>query len=251
MAHRDTSLFVSERLQYLEKCRLAFLELPFLDDAEMQGAPNLSIAAFETPKLRRCPFNLASVNWRSKSTSALGGGLDGFVWKVSFGDDGPYALKVFWDKDPPEFPHYFALQRECQNMALLQRMEAAVTRAAEESRPIQVKANPRTRDEALANTFAFADENSQSESSTGALEGDGDTVTIHSMPRMKKCFGWLRFDGQLIQQMPLKVRPPVLCVNKIRRAMSNKQDYIALVYEYVEEDENPPELWRRRPTSLA
>lgn len=64
----------------------------------------------------------------------------------------------FWDDEPPEFAHYYAPQRECQNAALLQMMETAVEQAAATSRPVLVNARPETWEDAIANQAAFSDE---------------------------------------------------------------------------------------------
>ncbi|KAF4448118.1 hypothetical protein F53441_8434 [Fusarium austroafricanum] len=130
----------------------------------------------------------------------LGGGLDRYVWKVWIEEMGPFALK-FWDTDPPDFLHYYAAQRECQNAAVLQMMEAAITQAAVES--------PRS-----------------------------ESTRILGPRTRRKCFGWLRLSGDIFRRFPLEMRAPSYKVSKIQRSMSSSRNYIALVYEYVEEGEN-------------
>lgn len=76
----------------IDKARAAAAAVPFRNDQCMAGPPSCSASDFKTPRLRRCPFDLTTINWNS--SSRLGGGLDGYVWKVWFGADGPYALKV-------------------------------------------------------------------------------------------------------------------------------------------------------------
>jgi hypothetical protein len=66
--------------------------VPFRDDELMEGPHSCSAADFDMPCLRRCPFNLADIDW--ESSSRLGGGLDGYVWKVWFKGDEPFVLKV-------------------------------------------------------------------------------------------------------------------------------------------------------------
>ncbi|RYP63239.1 hypothetical protein DL771_009364 [Monosporascus sp. 5C6A] len=92
------------------------------------------------PRLRRCPFNLDSMVWEAR----VDGGVDGYVWKVRFGAQGPFVLKVFWDAEAVDIPTYYAPQRECQNAALLQMMQTAVEQAAAASRPILVNRDPRS-----------------------------------------------------------------------------------------------------------
>jgi hypothetical protein len=49
-----------------------------------------SLSAFKTSLLHQCPFDLTTIS----SGACLGGGIDGYVWKVRFGESGPFALKV-------------------------------------------------------------------------------------------------------------------------------------------------------------
>ncbi len=56
----------------------------------MIGPPSCTAADFKKPRLRRCPFDPADLRFEAR----LGGGLDGYVWKVYFGDEGLFALKV-------------------------------------------------------------------------------------------------------------------------------------------------------------
>lgn len=65
-------------------------QTPFRDDAPMVGAPGTTAADFEMPRLRCCPFNPDSIVWEAR----VGGGMDGYVWKVRFGAQGPFVLKA-------------------------------------------------------------------------------------------------------------------------------------------------------------
>jgi hypothetical protein len=65
-------------------------QTPFRDDALMDGPPGCTAADFELPRLRRCPLDVDALIWGPR----LGEGLDGCVWKVWFGDAGPFALKL-------------------------------------------------------------------------------------------------------------------------------------------------------------
>ncbi|KAI8715365.1 hypothetical protein NCS52_01043900 [Fusarium sp. LHS14.1] len=177
------------------------MQVPFLDDKPMNGPPSCTEQNFKLPRLRQCTFNFDTIVWEHK----LGGGLDGYVWKVWFGEIGPFALKVFWDTKPPEFHHYYAAQRECQNSAVLQMIEASIAKAATESRPIRVLASPKTKQEARYNLFWFSDE-----ARLASFPDDLEAAEITSMPRFRKCYGWVKFGGE----------------------------YTAIVYEYIEEGEN-------------
>ncbi|KAH8654680.1 hypothetical protein BGZ61DRAFT_203700 [Ilyonectria robusta] len=231
MADHVSRLRLAQLIRPIDKARSEASAVPFRDDGWMSGPPSCSAADFETPRLRRCPFDPATIDW--KSSSRIDGGLDGYAWRVWFGEDGPYVLKVFWDAEPPDFSHYFAAQRECQNAALLQMIEAAAQQAAMEAIPIKLKANPSTKDEALANLRAFSNEGRRSHLSAEALE-------VKAIPRIRKCYGWLGLSGQVFREVPTKLRAPSLRVGKIPRAMSADKEYIAIVYEYIEEGENRP-----------
>lgn len=82
----------ANEIKVINKAQAKAAAVPFRDDETMSGPPSCSAADFETPRLRRCPFDPATINW--KSSSRIDGGLDGYIWKVWFGADGPYALKV-------------------------------------------------------------------------------------------------------------------------------------------------------------
>lgn len=80
-------------LQSRERRRRPWLDaaqIPFRDDAPMIGPPGTTAAEFDMPRLRRCAFNLDSMVWEAR----VDGGMDGYVWKVRFGAQGPFALKV-------------------------------------------------------------------------------------------------------------------------------------------------------------
>lgn len=68
--------------------------IPFLSDELMDGLPpDCSFKAFKRPQLRRCSFNLETIDWpRSRR---IDGGLDGSILKIYFqGSDIPYCLKI-------------------------------------------------------------------------------------------------------------------------------------------------------------
>ncbi|KAF5619782.1 hypothetical protein F52700_11610 [Fusarium sp. NRRL 52700] len=207
----------AQEVRVIDKAQARAATVAFRDDMLMSGPPSCSAANFKRPRLRRCLFNPATIDW--SHSSRVGGGVDGYIWKVWFGEDGPYALKVFWDANPPDFHHYFAAQRECQNAALLQMLETAVQQA---TTPIMVNASPRTKDEALANLYGFSNEGRQMNTSAQGAHLE-EIVTI---PRIRKCYGWIEVSGHILQDLPKDLRPPVL----------------QLVYEYVEEGENHPDV---------
>ncbi|KAL2022665.1 hypothetical protein VTK56DRAFT_4746 [Thermocarpiscus australiensis] len=222
-----------QRKRELRKPWIEAARAPFRDDSLMLGPPSCTAEDFETPRLRRCPFDLDTMSWESR----IDGGLDGYVWKVNFGDKGPFILKVFWDAEPPEFAHYYAPQRECQNAALLQMVETAVEQAAAASRPVLVKANPETREDAQANLRAFSHD-----ARLKQPPQEGPLQEITTIPRMRKCYGWLTLHGEVFRGLHSELRPPVLTVSKVKRFMSPSKEYIGIVYEYIDEAENDPDV---------
>lgn len=67
-------------------------KLDFCSNELMQGPPNHTAEDFEQPRLQKCPFLLDAIKW--ESVTKLGDGYDGCVWKVTFGDQGTFVLKV-------------------------------------------------------------------------------------------------------------------------------------------------------------
>ncbi|KAJ3461568.1 hypothetical protein MRS44_010121 [Fusarium solani] len=157
----------------------------------MTSPPSCTEQDFKLPHLRRCTFDFSTIVWELK----LGGGLDGYVWKVWLGETGPFALNV--------------------NASIFQMIETAIAQAAIDSKPIRVLANPKTKQEARYNLFWFSDE-----ARLASFPEDLEAAEITSMPRFRKCYGWLKFSGE------------------IQRSISWSKEYTAIVYEYVEEGEN-------------
>ena len=58
----------------------------------MEGPPGYSLADFETPRLRKSTLDPETIDWAN--AKVLGRGLDGWVWLVKFGNQGPYVLKL-------------------------------------------------------------------------------------------------------------------------------------------------------------
>lgn len=63
---------------------------PFYTEDLLIGPPKRTWQDFQLPRLRRCPFDLEDILWERR----LGGGLDGYSWRVKFGQRGPFVLKV-------------------------------------------------------------------------------------------------------------------------------------------------------------
>ncbi|KAH6614514.1 hypothetical protein B0J18DRAFT_452162 [Chaetomium sp. MPI-SDFR-AT-0129] len=99
--------------------------------------------------------------------------------------------------------------------------------AAVASRPILVNAKPITWDDAT------------SPADHGLVPPPG-LRQISTMPRMKRCYGWLTILGNVFQELHWSLRPPPVQVDRIKRYLALDQEYIAIVYECVEEGENDP-----------
>ncbi len=87
--HRGPLARALTRKPWLDAAKVAFR-----DDALLVGPPSCTAADFKKPRLRRRPFDPADLRFEAR----LGGGLDGYVWKVHFGDQAPFALKVVSDE---------------------------------------------------------------------------------------------------------------------------------------------------------
>ncbi|RWA10988.1 hypothetical protein EKO27_g4124 [Xylaria grammica] len=208
------------------------LHVDFRSNESMQGPPNHRAEDFEQPRLRKCLFLLDTIEW--KSATKLGDGYDGCVWKVKFGNKGTFVLKVFWDTQPPQTRNgYFAPQRECQNAAILQMIEAAL-----EERPIPLRyEHPETQAQAMANMLAFSvpREEAQQQQAVGSPR-----AVLSYSPPIRRCYGWLDFDGDLIKHMPYQIKPQPRKQDKPPHSMSPGNTYHAIVYEYISEDDNEP-----------
>ncbi|KAK4039965.1 hypothetical protein C8A01DRAFT_46621 [Parachaetomium inaequale] len=204
------------------------MKRPFYDEAPIVGSPDCSEAAFYRPLLRRCPFEPGSISWIAR----LGGGLDGFAWKVMVGDQGPFVIKMFWDTEPPPgYVLYYAAQREAQNAALLEKIADAASHDTEKL-PIRVHARPSDFKDAIDNLLAFSAEGRQRQQVK-----DADAVQISSIPRMKKCFGWLKIDGEyLLRNLPWGLRPVAVRLPKFGdRQIEPDRQHFAIMYEYIPE----------------
>lgn len=102
------------------------------------------------------------------------------------------------------------------------------------TRPILVNANPNTEDDALHNLMAFSHEYLQ----TDILASNPKMTQVPALPRIAKCYGWLEFGRQMTQLIPRQKRAPLVHAKGTKRFMSRNKDYVAIVYEYIEEGSN-------------
>lgn len=120
-----------------------------------------------------------------------------------------------------------------------------MAKATADSRSIHVHANPQTQDDALDNLFAFCDEaqmppDPNSPFITAIEPGSSNTASITSMPRLRKCYGWLKLGREVFNSLPMRLRAHPYTVSKTMRSISCSEEYTVLIYEYVEEGENDP-----------
>lgn len=116
-------------------------------------------------------------------------------------------------------------------------MEAAISKDG--LGPVLVNSCPETQKDAEANLFAFSDEIRQ----LNEAAGRSDLLQVTEVPRMRRCHGWMQFTGEeLYRRMPRKVRPPSMEVGKVKRSIREDVHYTAIVYEFLEEGENSPDV---------
>ncbi|KAH6607418.1 hypothetical protein Trco_003731 [Trichoderma cornu-damae] len=217
-----------------ERYRLRTMSKPFLNNDLMQGPARFRGYDFKNPRLRRCVFDPDSVVFESR----IGGGDDGFVWKVRFGDEGPFVLKIFWDQVPPrESGAYYPMQRECQNAAVIQMLEASVT-----SEPVLVYQRPLGKQDAASNYAAFWEENRPSKVvwKIDRANPPPGTEFMSSTPRMTKCYGWLKLRSDLWTELPADLQPSHEDASKVKKLVTGYTGPIGVVYELVQDGENEP-----------
>ncbi|OAQ97245.1 hypothetical protein LLEC1_07061 [Akanthomyces lecanii] len=130
---------------------------------------------------------------------------------------------------------YYALQRECQASAVLQLMQAALAQR-DAPGPILVYPQPWDWVEGHENMLAFSDE--WRRKGLPAHCNPDELVEVTSMPRVRKCYGWIKIKGETLFRLRPEWWPPRLKIEKRTRQMERDAEYTALVYEYVEEGEN-------------
>ncbi|KAL7916147.1 hypothetical protein GGI35DRAFT_431922 [Trichoderma velutinum] len=127
------------------------------------------------------------------------------------------------------------MQRECQNAAVLQMMEASVA-----TEPVFVYDRPFGKVDALENYFAFCEENS-----VGKLRLDANakmpppgTVLITELPRMAKCYGWLKLHSDLWEELPISLEATHEEAQRVKKFVGSHMNCIAVIYELIEDGKN-------------
>ncbi|KAK4106031.1 hypothetical protein N658DRAFT_562995 [Parathielavia hyrcaniae] len=102
--------------------------------------------------------------------------------------------------------------------------------------PIRIHAQASTHEDAMDNLLAFSNEGRQQQRMK-----DLDAIIVSSIPRMKKCFGWLKIDGGYLWSLPRSTRPTLVRLRTYgdRQILSDRQ-YIAIMYKYVPEGDSEP-----------
>ncbi|KLU81868.1 hypothetical protein MAPG_00949 [Magnaporthiopsis poae ATCC 64411] len=157
--------------------RLARLKrVPFHTEESMSGQPRYSWDDLRKPLLRKSPFE-------------------------------------FRDYEAPEGLFYWAAQREFQNAAILQMMEASVSDRRDKGPSVRIFDNPKNSTEAIENIFAFSGEALQQP------RAPGDYFNDYHLPPHRQVMA-------------------TLVIEKRRRERPFPgREYFAIVYEYVGEDE--------------
>ncbi len=120
-------------------------------------------------------------------------------------------------------------------------MQAALSEDKASLGPVLIDPAPASEQAATLNMFAFSDD-TRALNAERPRADDDKRIELTSMPRMRKCYGWMRFQGiELLRRMPLDLHPPMsMKVGRIERCIDADLTYTALVYEYVEDGENDP-----------
>ncbi|KAI9154719.1 hypothetical protein HJFPF1_07276 [Paramyrothecium foliicola] len=148
------------------------------------------------------------------------------------------ALQL-WDTETPAPPHHFAAHSECQNAALFQMIQAALSAEKAEGGLILINPSPKTRKAAEANLFSFSDEQ-RAHNATLEVADTNRLEQITQAPRLRKCYGWMRFTGQeLFNRLPWGLSPARIEIYKVKRTVDAQSTYIAFVYEFIEAGPSP------------
>ena len=92
----------------------------------------------------------------------------------------------------------------------------------------------------MASLLAFSDEVRQQ---NATLEASG-WLQITTLPRLRQCYGWMRFtDEELYSRLRKKLSMPQhMEVERVKRFIELDASYTAVIYEFIEGDENDPDV---------
>ncbi|EGY23784.1 uncharacterized protein VDAG_05222 [Verticillium dahliae VdLs.17] len=194
---------------FIKRCE-AEKQQTFLDPRPLAGHPDRAWASFCQPLLRSYP-RLPNILWRDQ----LGHGVDGIAWNVTICGD-----------IPPPGRRYWAFQRECQNVALLQMVQSAIESSTE---PIYLHPQPNTRMDAVRNLHAFSHEGFREQ----RFKNLPNAIPHTSVPRLRKCLGWMKVPGAELCALQHRLRPRRVRLDRTMREILPTEDYYALVYEFI------------------
>lgn len=118
-------------------------------------------------------------------------------------------------------------------------MQEALRPETAEKGPVRILPVPEDRIEARSNLMAFCDEQRAKQKLHDMGE---DEIQVTSMPRLRRCYGWMRVtSAQLHAKIPRRRWPEYIDAGEWARGPENNRDYLAMVYEYIEDGENIPE----------
>lgn len=121
-------------------------------------------------------------------------------------------------------------------------MKAAVEQANKEggSKPVLLYPDPKNYEDALDNLSRFAEENRLNPPAPELQELDR-LIPLRSIPPITKCYGWLKFNtDEVLPRIPQRLRPHPVTIENITRHVEKGKEYIAIVYEYIEDGANDP-----------
>ncbi len=117
-------------------------------------------------------------------------------------------------------------------------MQAAVSETKASLGPILINPDPETRQAGEKNLFAFSDEVRQKDKKRSS-----SLLRITEVPRLRQCYGWTKFTGKELRSLvPRELWPPTIHVNRKLSRRFEDEVYFAIVYEFVEEGGNEPDV---------
>ncbi|KAK5991191.1 hypothetical protein PT974_09469 [Cladobotryum mycophilum] len=191
--------------EFEERCWV-LKQQPFFDPQLRVGDPDCSWSTFRRPLLRACNLS-REITWEEK-------------------------MDAFWDNTAPDGTSYWAVQKESQNAALLQMIGASIEASTE---PIHLKPDPKTFKDAVYNLQEFSDEGRQEQ----RFRHRPDAIAISSVPRFRKCFGWMNISGKELYSLDPRLRPHTVRIDRRSfRDLRADEEYYAILYEYISQNED-------------
>lgn len=113
-------------------------------------------------------------------------------------------------------------------------MEAAVA-----SDPVLVYTHPYGRVDAKENYFSFSEENAISKLGVKVDSTlPSGTKLISEMPPMVQCYGWVKFNSDVLEGLPISLQATHDEAHKVRKLVGSHMDCVAIVYKFIEDVKN-------------